>query len=261
MPDEVSQLLEHLSSERLEQPAAASESRAQHQLRVDRRAGRDYHSGTLWGTPVVVAFSRWGKVAAASTATHMIAQYAPAELIFTGVAGALSPDLRIGDMVVARDLIHHDLDATPLFARHEIPLLGVSKIPTTLHIRAGLQRAADRFLAEDFARVLPAQQRSDFGLGQPSVVQGEVSSGDSFIADASQAEEIRANLPQSVCVEMEGAAVAQVCWEHGQEFGVLRTISDTADHAAPLDFPRFVKEIASSYSYGVLRHYLQDRAL
>ena len=248
MPDEVSQLLTQLSP-----PTGA-----QGQAGIDRLAGRDYHVGLLWDTPVVVAFSRWGKVAAASTATHVIERYSPREVIFTGVAGALSPDLNVGDLVVARDLIQHDLDARPLYPRHEIPLLGVSNIPTTPRIQYGLQRSAERFLAQDFATALDTQQREKFGLTQPCVVVGEVCSGDSFIADAEQAAQIRTNLPLSLCVEMEGAAVAQVCWEHGQELGVLRTISDSADDTAHVDFPAFVKDIASAYSYGVLRHYLQN---
>jgi adenosylhomocysteine nucleosidase len=65
---------------------------------------RTYHSGCVWGTPVVVVFSRWGKVAAATTATHLISDFGVAEILFTGVAGAAQSGLRVGDIVVGARL-------------------------------------------------------------------------------------------------------------------------------------------------------------
>src|SRR5262245_56128979 len=91
---------------------------------------RTYHLGHLWGTPVVVVFSRWGKVAAATTATHLIADFSVAEILFTGVAGAAQPGLNVGDVVVGARLWQHDMDARPLFPRHEIPLLGRTSFAT-----------------------------------------------------------------------------------------------------------------------------------
>jgi len=87
---------------------------------------RTYHSGHLWGTPVVIVFSRWGKVAAATTATDLISDFCVTEILFTGVAGAAQPGLKVGDIVVGARLWQHDMDARPLFPRHEIPLLGRS---------------------------------------------------------------------------------------------------------------------------------------
>jgi adenosylhomocysteine nucleosidase len=249
MPEEVSQLLSQL------EPTASAEKQSPN---VRNHAGRNYHSGTLWGVPVVVVFSRWGKVAAASTATHVIDTYSPYEVIFTGVAGAIDPDLSIGDLVVADNLIHHDMDASPMFPRHEIPLLGITRIPATSRVTEGLRRAAQRFLKQDFGDAISAELRSEFGLSSPQAIIGEVASGDTFVADASQANRIRSILPGSLCVEMEGAAVAQVCWEHSQDFGVLRTISDRADSKAQVDFPSFIANIASPYSFGVLQQYLAE---
>ena len=82
---------------------------------------RTYHRGCLWGIPVVLVFSRWGKVAAASTVTHLIAQFGVDEIIFTGVAGAVDPALNVGDVVIAGQLFQHDMDARPLYSRHELP--------------------------------------------------------------------------------------------------------------------------------------------
>ena len=89
---------------------------------------RTYHSGHLWGTPVVIVFSRWGKVAAATTATDLISDFCVTEILFTGVAGAAQPGLKVGDIVVGARLWQHDMDARPLFPRHEIPLLGRNSV-------------------------------------------------------------------------------------------------------------------------------------
>ena len=74
---------------------------------------RTYHSGRLWDTPVVVVFSRWGKVAAATTATHLISDFGIDEILFTGVAGATQPGLKVGDIVVGARLWQHDMNAPP----------------------------------------------------------------------------------------------------------------------------------------------------
>jgi nucleoside phosphorylase len=101
---------------------------------------RTYHSGRLWGTPVVVVFSRWGKVAAATTATHLISEFGVGEILFTGVAGAAQPGLNVGDVVVGARFWQHDIDARPLFPRHEIPLLGRSSFVSFRHVCKNLIR-------------------------------------------------------------------------------------------------------------------------
>ena len=87
-----------------------------------QRAGRDFWLGDLHGAPVVLALSRIGKVAAATTATTLIEAFGADRIVFTGVAGALGPDVRVGDVVVASHFVQHDMDASPLFPRFEIPL-------------------------------------------------------------------------------------------------------------------------------------------
>src|SRR5205823_1183436 len=92
-------------------------------------AGREYHIGQFGEVASVLAFSRWGKVAAAMTATAMIERFGVDLLIFTGVAGAVHPDLNVGDVVIGNSLIQHDFDASlsGMFAQFEIPLLGISR--------------------------------------------------------------------------------------------------------------------------------------
>ncbi len=218
---------------------------------------RTYHVGSLWGQDAVVVFSRCGKVAAASTATHLITAHHVDEIIFVGVAGAVSTDARVGDIVVAHALFQHDMDARPIFARHEIPLLGVSSVQTETSRRQAVAAAAGRFVASIDVS-LPEEIRRGFGITRPSVLVGDIASGDQFFANAESTSELRLRLPSVLCVEMEGAAIGQVCHEHQVPFAVVRTISDSADHAAAIDFPRFIAQVASVYSFGILRELLAD---
>ena len=102
-----------------------------------RSGGREYHQGILHGTEAVVALSRIGKVAAAATMTELILRFNARAVIFTGVAGALDPSLRVGDIVVARRLVQHDMDASPIFPALEVPLLGRSHFDTCRSFREG----------------------------------------------------------------------------------------------------------------------------
>lgn len=235
MPEEVALLVEALGATR----------------RTQARGGRAYHRGQLFGHDAVVVFSRWGKVAAAATATHLLVEYGVRELLFTGVAGGADPSLRVGDVVVASSLVQHDMDASPLFARHEIPLLGVTRfeVPQALQQRA--LEAARAYLAGAEA------QAPELGVRSPRAVAGAVASGDKFFARADELGALRARLPGVACVEMEGAAVAQVAYEYGVPLTVIRTLSDAADEAAPVDFLRFVQAVASRTSHGIVRALLE----
>lgn len=209
-----------------------------------RHGNRAYHRGTLWGHDAVVVFSHWGKVAAAMTATTLVTEFGADRLLFTGVAGGVDPALRVGDVVVATRLVQHDLDARPLFARHEIPLLGRTYLEPDRALRAALADASRAYLAERG--------------GDARVVEGLVASGDQFFSADAAREALRRDLPDAACVEMEGAAVAQVCTEYGVPFAVVRTISDAAGDTAAVDFPAFLRDVASAYSHGILRRLLAD---
>ena len=220
---------------------------------------RDYWAGELWGVPVVVAWSRWGKVAAASTTTHVLQTYRPREVILTGVAGSIDPDVRVGDVVVADTLVQHDMDASPLFPRHEIPLLGVTEVAADPGIKEDLLDATAGFLTDELPQRLPEQTRAGFRIGDPRARVGQILTGDQFISGTAAVADLRDRFPGGRCVEMEGAAVAQVCFEHSVPFGVIRTISDTADHNADIDFEAFLRQVAATYSHGILRRYLAHR--
>ena len=108
---------------------------------VERRefGRRQFHVGSLHGTEAVVAFSRWGKVAAAATVTQLIASFPVTRIILTGVAGAVQRGLSIGDVIVASGLIQHDLDARPVGDGHQCEDrgLGVRDIEQTGDVTAG----------------------------------------------------------------------------------------------------------------------------
>jgi adenosylhomocysteine nucleosidase len=218
---------------------------------------RQYHAGNFADTPVVVVFSGWGKVAAAATTTQLIASYDVTDIVFTGVAGAVQHGLAIGDVVVGSELIEHDMDASPLFPRYEVPLLGKAMLATDAGLRAQLHTAAEEFLRQDLAVAVPRSSREWFRISSPRVIDGVIASGDQFIDSAEEIGELRERLPNVACVEMEGAAVAQVCDEYSMPFGIVRTISDAADENAPHDFQRFSREISGQYSLGILARFLQ----
>jgi adenosylhomocysteine nucleosidase len=195
-------------------------------------AARAAWQGRLHGHPVTVAFSRWGKVAAAATAAHLIARLQPTQVIFTGIAGALDPTLQVGDLVVARDLYQHDLDASPFFAPTVVPLLDRSAMPTDAVLSQALLRAAQQWHAA--AQASAAADRTAADLPR-RIVHGDIATGDQVIGTAVAREIVRRRVPRAVCVEMEGAAVAQVCHEFGVPFACLRLISDSADECIAPD--------------------------
>jgi len=219
---------------------------------------RQFHQGSFHGIEIVVAFSRMGKVAAAATVTQLLAAYPVSELVFTGVAGGIREDLAIGDVVIATELIQHDMDASPIFPRYEVPLLGKARFTADPAISERLAVASGEFLAQDLELQVAADELKFFEIAAPRVVAGLVASGDKFFATAAESRRLERDLPAVACVEMEGAAVAQVCDEYGVRFGILRTVSDTSDEDSVHDFPRFSREIARHYSAGILRRYLRE---
>lgn len=229
-------------------------------IRSETRGMREYMNGTIHGKDVTVVFSRWGKVAASSTATTLVERFGIDHLVFTGVAGAIEPELDVGDIVIATSLVQHDMDASllPGIEKFEIPLLGVSHFTVDNRLAIMAQRAAESYLANDLRADVSADVLKEFQITKPKVVSGIVASSDQFIADAAVAGKLREQLPDLKCVEMEGAAVAQVAYEHSVPCVVIRTISDKADHSAIVDFTQFVTKVASHFTCGSVLRYLAE---
>jgi adenosylhomocysteine nucleosidase len=208
------------------------------------RAGREVHLARLHGQRVVLARSGIGKVAAATTATLLAAEFAPSSMLLTGVAGGLSPGVRVGDVVLARELLQHDMDASPLCPRYEVPLTGRARFAVDAALADRLAVATESCLLEA-PRALGASHLAAFGIGRPRMHQGLVVSGDRFVSTAAESSALRRDLPDALAVEMEGAAVAQVCADFSLPLAVLRVISDRADDSAHVDFLRFTRDVAS----------------
>lgn len=193
-------------------------------------------AGTLFGKKVVVSKSGVGKVFAAATTQWLIQEFNPAAVLFTGVAGALNPDFEVGDIVLATDCIQYDMDARGLgFPVGNIPY-------TDLRYFSSKQKLID----------IAAQAITDH-----RVLKGRILTGDRFVTQegAHQLLELRKELGGDA-VEMEGAAVAQVCKLHEKPFLLIRTISDKANADSPVDFPRFLPTVAKN-SFAIVRHLLE----
>lgn len=223
--------------------------------RAVRLAGRDFHQGSILGHPVVLAVSGIGKVAAATTAVLLLHEFQARHLLLTGVAGGLRRGVQVGDVVVARQLLQHDMDASPLFPRFEVPLTGCARFDTARGLSDALASAAQRCL-DGADELIGSAHLQNFGIESPMVHQGLVISGDRFISSAAHGSELRALLPEALAVEMEGAAVAQVCAAFQRPFAVIRTISDRADDHAHVDFKRFIVEVASVYTRAMVESWL-----
>jgi adenosylhomocysteine nucleosidase len=176
-------------------------------------------------------------------------------IVFTGVAGGLAPGVNVGDVVVATELLQHDMDASPLFPKYEVPLMGLSRFAADVAIADALAAVAADVLRDPGAFVGP-EAVDAFGLHAPKVHRGLLVSGDRFVSTAAESAALRSALPGALAVEMEGAAVAQVCHDYGVPFAAMRTISDRADDAAHGDFARFVAQVASRYSLALVGTWL-----
>ena len=215
------------------------------------RAGRTFWRGTLQGKPVVLGLSRIGKVAAATTTAAMIEGFGAGRVVFTGVAGGVGPGVQVGHVVVGTGFVQHDMDASPLFPRYEIPLYGQSVFAGDPALTAALAQACHHALREGVYGAQPAQ-----------IHQGLIASGDQFVNGALQSHAIVRALQACghapLAVEMEGAAVAQVCADYGVPFAAVRTISDRADASAHVDFAQFVSEVACIYAQKIILQLMQS---
>jgi adenosylhomocysteine nucleosidase len=228
-------------------------------------AGREFHQGRIHGHSVVLVLSGIGKVAAATTAALLMQRFDVDGLLFTGVAGGLAEGVQVGDVVVASELIQHDMDASPLFPRFEIPLTGRSRFDADVSLADALAAAGERCLQQAGDLMANSNLSTPASLRRvdptrPRLHRGLVASGDRFVSSHAESAALRAALPDALAVEMEGAALAQVCGYFERPFAVLRTISDRADDSAHVDFTRFIHEVASVYTRLIVADWLANVA-
>lgn len=214
--------------------------------------GRTYYEGSIHDTPVVLVFSHWGKVASATSTTTLINSFDAKEVIFTGVAGATSSELNIGDIVISSKCYQHDMDASPLFNKHEIPLIGETFFSAHEELILEAKQSCSAMVL-NFSNFFDNDQlMNDFAISSPKVYLGVIASGDQFINSDEKVSALLQDVPETLAVEMEGASVAHVCHEHNIPFVIIRTISDKADGKAAIDFPRFISTVANVYSKNII---------
>lgn len=218
---------------------------------------RTYYTGNMFDKSIVLVFSRWGKVASSTTVTQLINDFNIDEIIFTGVGGSIHENINIGDIVIGKNLVQHDMNAHPILQTFEIPLLEKTFFETDNIRRKKILNAANQFL-DNFNEYISKNEQEIFSIYNPKIVVDDIASGDQFISTSQQINFIKTNLPTVGCVEMEGAAVAQVCFEYKIPFSIIRTISDKANDNSHIDFPLFAKEIASKYALGILKYYIKS---
>lgn len=172
---------------------------------------------------LILAYSKIGKVHSALSASTMILKFGCEKLIFSGVAGGLSPKLKVGDLIVATKLCQYDVDITAF--GHPLGFIPESSV----YIEA------DPHLLK-----VASEVAKEKGI---KLEEGIIASGDSFIASSEKKKWLIENF-QADAVEMEGASVANVCHLLKVPFCILRSISDSADGEADVSFDEFLEKAA-----------------
>lgn len=222
-------------------------------LDIHKKGKRNFYKGKIQGIDVVLTSSCVGKVASAIATTHLILDYHVDMILFIGTAGALDPSLNIGDIVIANSLIQHDLDARPFCPIYEIPLLKIGACEPDPYLQNISLQASQKFIKQDLDKLIPFETFEKFQMLKPKIYEGLVLTGDQVISEDVQKNRLKNNLPDALCVEMEGASVSQACFEYDVPFVVIRIISDFADREhTQIDIGQFLNHIAGFYTVGIL---------
>lgn len=202
------------------------------------KAGIVYHEGVFYGKQAVVCMTGVGKVNAAVCTQILIDTFGVEAVIFTGVAGALDPQLEIGDLVVSSECMQSDMDVTAL----GFPLGTIPYQETSI------------FKAD--ARLVELAMQSCERLFPGKAKLGRVLSADKFITNREEVSHLHQELG-GLCTEMEGAALAQVCAMNDVPYVVIRSMSDKADGSADVNFAEFTS-LAANHSYRIVEDMMQQ---
>ncbi len=186
-------------------------------------AGNTFYECRYGGHDLVIAYSKIGKVFSAITASVMAGRYGAEALLFSGVAGGISPELKIGDLVMASALCQHDVDITAFG-----------------HPYGFIPEGSVMIQSDPQLRSLASEVAIDMGI---ELYEGVIATGDQFVASAERKNWIASTFGADA-LEMEGASVACVCANFGIPFFILRAISDSADGDAGMDFDTFLQSSA-----------------
>ena len=203
------------------------------------KSGTIFYKGKIGNTDVVLVQCGIGKVSSAICTQMLIDFYSPDMIINSGVAGALSADLTVGDVVIATAAVQHEFDCTAFGdPKGTLELLGkiMVEIPADEEISSKLYEAAKE-------------------LDGTRVFRGIIATGDKFVSDSEERLSIGKEFSALAC-EMEGGAMAQVCYRARVPFAILRSISDDIGHNTTVDFNEF-KVMAAKKTVDVLSDILK----
>lgn len=193
---------------------------------IVKKANMDFYEGTLNGAPVVIVRSGIGKVNAALCVQILVDVFNITHVINTGVAGSLNAKLDIGDILISKDAIHHDMDVTIFgYQLGEVPQMGCREFPADENMMT-LAKASCEKVNPDVHAII-----------------GRVVSGDQFISSKEVKDKLITTF-QGDCAEMEGASIAHGAYLNNIPFVIIRAISDKADDSAEMDYPTFEKAAA-----------------
>lgn len=205
---------------------------------VVKKAGMDFFEGALGGVPVVIVRSGIGKVNAALCVQILADVFGVSHVINTGVAGSLNAKLDIGDILISRDALHHDMDTTIFgYQPGEVPQMGFREFKADQRMMALAKEACERVNPDIH------------------VMYGRVVSGDQFISSKEAKERLIAQF-QGDCAEMEGASVAHGAYLNSLPFVIIRAISDKADDSAEMDYPAF-EAAAAKHSAALVKEMIK----
>ena len=213
--------------------------------RKDRTVqGVRFTTGSLKNRRVVLAHSGMGKVNAAMAATLLVQQFQPSHVLFTGVAGGVNPDLRLGDVVIGAKTAYYDYgEYTPegFRVRQTVDPFTGKRNPLVFAADTGLLAVAEEAAAD----LKLAPLKTGQGERTPRVVTGVIVTGDAFVASPAKNDTLCKEF-KADATEMEGAAVAQLCWQWGVPCLILRCLSDDAGAKAQEDERHFEKTAAQN---------------
>ncbi len=194
-------------------------------LKKEEVAGSEYNVGTYEGKEVVLLKSGIGKVNAAMATAILLEKYQPDVVINTGSAGGLHTDLNVGDVVISTEVRHHDVDVTAFnYEYGQVPGMPAA-FPADEKLKEIAKKCAEK-------------------VNGIQVVEGLIVTGDSFMNDPVRVEFVKGKFGDLYAVEMEAAAIAQVCYAFKVPFVVTRALSDIAGKESSITFDQFIHTAA-----------------
>ncbi|MDR5587565.1 MULTISPECIES: 5'-methylthioadenosine/adenosylhomocysteine nucleosidase [Clostridium] len=201
------------------------------------KANMIFHKGTIKGKNVVAVVCGIGKVNSAVCTQILISEYNVDKVINVGVAGGIGKDIYPGDIVVAENLVQHDMDTSAFGDK-------IGQIPRL-----------DTFDFKCDKDMVSAAKKSCEEISELNSFTGRIVSGDQFVANLEKIQWLEKEFGAISC-EMEGASIAQVCYLNSIPFVVIRSISDNANNGAHMDYEKFTP-IAVKNSTNILKNMLE----